>query len=170
MSKQALKNKFGIQSPIEEKGNAKFNLKDADPVDPSWKDSVNAITAEDMALDRELDRLAQEQGPPPDIDPVPAGVGLKKESEVRVLLSEFVDDYAPAKTRSELDDQVWLAKSKGCDSIECTLDVGRSIIRDGSLESVGYFMFKDVKVYIDGAFEKARARDKRTTWDLEEKR
>jgi hypothetical protein len=170
MSKHALKNKSVIQSPIEEKGNAQFNLKDADPVDPSWKDSVNAITAEDMALDRELDRLAQEQGPPPDIDPVPAGVGLKKESEVRVLLSEFVDDYLPARTITELKDQVYLAKANGCDSVECTLEVGKSIIRDGSLETVGYFTFQDVKVYIVGSFEKASARDKRTTWDVEEKR
>lgn len=165
------KHKFKAPTdPLEEKGNAAFNLADAEPVDSNWKDAPGAITAEDLALEAEIQRMAQEQGPPPEIEPVPASAIVTKEKDTRELLSDHVIDYKPATTITELKDQVYLAKANGCDSVECTLQVGKSIVRDGSLETVGYFLFHDVKVYIEGLYEKARARDKRTTWDIEAKR
>jgi len=146
-------------TPLEEKGNPAFNLADAEPVQIDWQEpAVNVITPEDIALDRELERLAMEQ-PLPDVEPAPPE--MKKAVDSPELLSSFVDDYRPATTIRELEDQVHLAKVNGADSVECSMALGRYYVKDGSLETVGYFMFRDIKVYIEGYYERAQARDTR---------
>lgn len=142
-------------------GNPLFNLIDVEPSQTIGIDvAPGAVLPEDLELERSLSSMT---GTLPDIDdPEPIGSVVKKEIELREMLSEKVDDYKPATTRQEITDQVYLAKSEGCNSIEATLKAIRSICRDQSLESVGYFMYHDIKVYIEGFVEKAKARDKQT--------
>ncbi len=119
-----------------------------------------AVMPEDLELDRMLASLTADV---PDIaDPEPIGSVVVKERVKLELLREAVEDYKPASTRQEIMDQVYLAKTEGCDSIEATLLAIRSICRDSSLESVGYFMYHDIKVFIEGRASEAMARDRRT--------
>lgn len=143
------------KTPGQEKGNAAFNLSDAEPVG-EWQ-APAAITKEDLELDRELERMAKntepvlsENEPPP----------VRKLNEAYSLLSEVVENYEPAKTIQELDEQVFDAKSNGCDSIEATPKIVRYFVKDGSVEKVGYFWYKDVRVFLEGFFEKSIAKEK----------
>lgn len=112
-----------------------------------------------MALDRELERMANETAPVPiEPDPVPA---MQKTVEQRELLSEVMD-VQPASTVNELMEQVHLAKESGCDSIEATPTLVRHYCRKKYPSDVGYFVFHDIKVYIAGFFDQANKRDKET--------
>jgi hypothetical protein len=142
-------------------GNPDFNLTGVTPSNTLGDVAVGAITDEDMALDRELDRMANEM-PPPDIDPEPQGVGMaKRETEEYTLLSELMD-VKPASTVNELLEQVHLAKESGADSVEATPALVRHYCRRQYPDKVGYFLFHDIKVYIEGFFEQSIKRDKET--------
>lgn len=146
-------------------GNPEFNLTGVVPTDAM---AANIITDEDRALDRELDRLANDVPPmPADFDPGPA-INIKAEKFDGVLLSEHAD-VSPATTVNELLDQVHLAKENGCDSIEATPALVRHYCRKAYPSDVGYFIFHDIKVYIEGFFAEANKRDRRTTFDLDGK-
>lgn len=149
------------KSPIEEKGDERFNLKDAKPVDPAWRDKAPAaITDEDLALDRELEVMARNTMPEvSDRDPGPA---IKKSIDPYTLLEEFVDNYRPAKNIHELDDQVFKAKHYECDSIYATPELIRYFTKKDYPDKVGYFVYHDIKVYIEGFFEQSSKRDKET--------
>lgn len=143
-------------------GNPDFNLKDAKPVPKNWQDvAPAAVTAEDMALDRQLDAMAAELPPVID-DPDPPGMTVKKENEKREMLGDVVEGYMPAINEEQLRTQVHLAKQEGCDSIEVTGPLAKRFCRDPNLEKVGYFMYHDIKVYIEGFYEQASKRDKQT--------
>lgn len=145
------------KTPADEKGNAAFNLNDAEPVG-DWQ-APAAITDEDRELDRELERMAKTEEPVvSDLGPQP----MRKINEPYTLLREVFDEYQPAKTINELDDQIFEAKVNGCDSVEATSKLVRYFIKDGSAEKVGYFWYKDVRVYVEGFFEKSSAKDKET--------
>lgn len=134
---------------------------------PAIQDAANIVTDEDMELDREIDRIANEN-PPPDIEQGPV-MQLKKEKVVRDLLSEHVDDYKPASTVNELLEQVHLAKEMMCDSIEATPQMIKHFCRKHYPDDVGYFIYHDIKVYIPGFFEQSQKKDQRTTLDIEMK-
>lgn len=153
----------GAKNKVIEKGNPDFNLKDAKPVDPNWQNvAPSAYTAEDAELDRRLNSMAADL-PPVVSDPDPiGGVVARKVIEVRDMLGDVVDDYKPASTDEELRTQVHLAKQEGCDSIEATVPLAKRFCRDPQLETVGYFIYHNIKVYLEGHFEQTNKRDSQT--------
>jgi hypothetical protein len=158
------KNKAKETTPTTEPGNPMFNLKDARPVTTDWQSAppiaAAAITDEDLALERELEKLNLNTEPQiSDPDTMPA---LKKLSEPYTMLSEAVESYKPAKTLQELDDQVMQAKHYECDSIEATVNVVNYFTKGRDPNNTGYFMYKDIRVYIAGFFEHSKKRDLET--------
>lgn len=153
------------QDVIIERGNPEFNLNSAEPSNTIGQEVASAAyTDEDAELDRELEKMAREQEPQVAIDPEPQP--MRKLKENYELLRDHVEDYKPASTVNELEDQVHLAKEYGCDSIEATPKLVRHYNRKDYPEKVGYFIFRNIKVYIDGHFAEAMKRDKIT---MEEK-
>ena len=150
---------------LEEKGNPDFNINGVTPTEVLTQ-PVTDYTAEDRALDYELERMAKEE-PLPDIEP--AHPEPKPEKLDYRLLSDFVENYKPASTINELMFQVDQAKQIGCDSIEGTPALIRHYCRKVYPSDVGYFIFHDIKVYIPGYFEESVKRDKRTIYDLDPK-
>lgn len=120
-----------------------------------------AVTAEDLAFERELQAMANELPPVID-DPDPVGSIVKHEPDRPELLRFAVEDYKPAATDLDLREQIHTAKMNDCDSIEATLPLAKRFCKDPSLETVGYFVMHDIKVYVEGAYEKAKARDQQT--------
>lgn len=111
---------------------------------------MSAVTAEDLAFERELQKLEAEA---PAIEPAPANTTLKKERVLHTLLSEFMD-VEPAKTVTELTTLVHLAKEHGADSIEAAPElIKQYTLRSGYPSDIGYFWFQDVKVWIPGFME-----------------
>ncbi len=144
-----------------EAGNPDFNINKVEPTDV-LSVAHSAPQPEDYELERTLADLGR-QNPMPEIsDPDPPGAVVRKETIAREMLGDAVIDYTPASTKAELDEQVHLAKCEGCDSIEATKTLAKQICRDKLLEQVGYFMYHDIKVYIEGAFEQAKKRDNQT--------
>lgn len=159
-------------NPFDEKGNPAFNLNEAEALtgifdetvkpDFSLKDkelaakpkvevAQSAITPEMLAFERELQAMHLEQPLPGDEKPVV----LQKEYSKSDFLGDDVEGYKPATTLNELDQQVFLAKSKGFNAIEASEEIIKYYTR-GSFESVekeGYFIFKDVKVFIPGRID-----------------
>jgi hypothetical protein len=121
--------------------------------------AMAAITDEDLAFERELQRAAFEE---PIIDDPGPATTFKKEADKRELLSEHVEGIEPAKSVNELLSQVHTAKEAGCDSIEATPEVVRYYCRKHYPDDVGYFIFQDVKVYIAGLHKTKSAQDKLT--------
>ncbi len=147
------KNKLKIDA-----GNPDFNLNEVEPTDV-LATAPSAPLPEDYELERTLADLGR-QNPMPDIsDPDPPGAIVRKEADRREMLGDAVIDYTPASTKTELDEQIHLAKCEGCDSIEATLVLAKQICRDKLLEQVGYFLYHDIKVYIAGSFAQAKKRD-----------
>lgn len=150
-------------SPAEEKGNADFRI--TPEIEAAAKARVNdiapaAITDEDLALDRELEMMSRNSEPVlSDQDTTPP---VKKTVEPYTLLSEFVDNYKPAKTIHELDDQVFRAKHYEADSIEATPELVRYFTKKDYPDKVGYFVYHDIKVYIAGFFEQSVKRERVT--------
>lgn len=141
-----------------EGGNPDFNLNEVEPTD-ILSTAPSSPTMEDYELERTLADLGRQHAAPDISDPDPAGSVVKKEVERREMLGNQVTDYKPASTFEELRDQVHFAKSEGCDSIEATKTLAKKVCKDPLLEQVGYFMYHDIKVYIEGAFEQAKKRD-----------
>ena len=165
MSRQkGSKNKPKI-SPAEEKGNPDFNLNEVEPSQTIGLDiAPGAITSEDYDLDRAIDMIAQSQGNIQAVsDPEPIGMSLSQDKAMRgEMLSDVILDYKPASTDEELRTQIHLAKVEGCDSIEATLAMAKRYCKDPKLESVGYFIYYNIKVYIAGSFKQVKKRDSLT--------
>lgn len=152
----------GSKNKIVEGGNPAFNIKDAKPVDPSWKTAAPAaITAEDLALEARLQSMEVVPLPIAD-DPEPIGMTVKKIADNPNMLSEVMEDYRPASTEDELRNQVHMAKQEGCDSIEATVPLAKRFCRDPQLEKVGYFIYHNIKVYLEGFTSQSIARDNQT--------
>lgn len=133
------------------KGNSDFTL-----TKEMEEKAMAALTDEDLALDRELDLIAQErmaQGP---IDDVAPAIEVQKVRENLEHLSSYVDDYKPASTMAELNEQVHVAKSEGCDAIDATADVIKKIFRadfEKIEKELGFGIYHDVRVFLTGRFE-----------------
>ncbi len=148
-------------TPAPVAGNPKFNLNEVEPSETIGSVvAAGAVLPEDLELDSMLDSLGVPEAHFDDAEP--KGAVAVKEKFRAELLSEAVDGIKIATTRQEITDQAYLAKAEGCDSIEATLPAIRSITRDPSIETVGYFMYHDIKVYLEGHVARARARDKQT--------
>ncbi len=141
-------------------GNPNFNIANVEPTNVlSQEIAPGHILPEDMELERSLQAMVAEMPVIDDIDPT-AGVEVKHVQVKHEMLAEIVDDYKPAASYVELQEQAALAKANGCDSIEATLEACRKVCRDPQLESVGYFTYHGINVYLVGAFEKAKLRDR----------
>lgn len=123
--------------------------------------AVGAITAEDLALDRSLEALANEM--PPEISEGSSFNLIKKEKTSNEMLAEHVENYHPAQTVNELMEQVHLAKQVGADSIEASPEIIRSYTRkSGYPDDVGFFFFQDIKVWIPGFFDTHSRKERET--------
>lgn len=121
-----------------------------------------AVTAEDMALDRMLEETAKSM--PQAIDDGPV-VEVSKPRENLQHLKTYVEDYTPADTMAELTEQIHVAKSEGCDSIDGTAKLVKQIFRadyDKIVSHIGYGIYHDIRVYLEGSFEKTKHKDKMT--------
>jgi hypothetical protein len=119
--------------------------------------AASAITAEDLAFESALQATEATE---PDIEPSP-NTTLKKEKVNLNLLADHIEDYAPAKTHTDLLEQVHMAKQVGADSIEADPKIIRQLtLKSGYPDDVGYFWFHDVKVWIPGFYETHSEKDK----------
>ena len=117
------------------------------------------ITAEDLELDRQLEQIAKQA--PIDHDPTTVIVPEKKR---RDLLRNFTENYKPADSIMVLDDQVYQAQQLDIDSIEGTEKIVKHFCKTSfkEVQKVGYFIYKNIRVYIDGYFEQNKDADKVT--------
>lgn len=126
---------------------------------------LSVYTAEDAALDAEIERVAatkETMEPISDDGPV---VEMKKVKEHLELLRSHVENYKPAATIRELEEQVHIATGEGCDSIEATDQVIKGLFRadfDHIKNETGYGIYKNIRIYLDGHFEKHKNADKLT--------
>lgn len=107
-----------------------------------------AITDEDMAFEAAIQRMHVEQAIPAQEEGVP--LKLTKEHVETNFLGDMTDNYVPAATINDLEAQVFRAKSVGADAIEASEELVRYFTRGAYPEKVGYFMYKDIKVFIPG--------------------
>lgn len=128
---------------------------------PKEEAAAAAIMPEDLEFDRELERIAQAQALPPEVSDRESIREIVKDEPRPEMLHDLIE-CGPANTDEEFRTQVQQAKMHGCDSIEVTIAQAKRWCHDPLLESVGYFIFHDVKVYLEGHFAKASARDKQT--------
>lgn len=117
-----------------------------------------AITNEDMEFEASLQRMHISQEIPNQEDGVP--LVLTTENLDTHFLGDVVDDYAPAKSIIELEDHVFRAKTMGLDSVEATDEVIRYFTRKDYPEKTGYFMYKDIRVFITGRASTYKNSDK----------
>jgi hypothetical protein len=154
-----------------EKGNPKFNLRDAEPVSPTWIETPpntpsvasSAILPEDLELERKLQAMTMQDDPGlaqiSDRDPM---IIVRSDEPKPLLLSAHMPEYGLVTSFDDLKQQVYMAKLEGCDSIVAEPGFAKKVCRDPSLEKVGYFIYHDIKVYLDGQTERAMKRDNET--------
>ena len=163
------KAKDEAKSPAHEKGNPDFRLtpemeeEAMEAFEASFKEgdvALGAITSEDMALDEELKKLQttafDDDGP---------GIEVKKEAIKRDTLRNYVPNYKPAASIMDLQEQIRLAQDNDIDSIEASPALVRHLFRkdfDYIQKTVGYGIYQNIRVYIDGFFEKNKDADKET--------
>lgn len=119
------------------------------------------ITKEDQELDLILERAAK-SNPIQDLGPE---IILKPEHKKRDVLRNHIENYKPASTLMELEEQVSMAKQNDIDSIEATAALVRHIFKssfDHIQKTVGYGIYKDIRVYIDGFFNDHKDADSMT--------
>lgn len=120
-----------------------------------------AITNEDREIELMLERQAK-TNPIQDLGPEMA---LKPEIKKRDVLRNHVEEYKPASSLIELQEQVHHAKSLEIDSIEATPQLLKHIFKrdfDHIRDVTGYAIYHDIRVYIDGFFEKNKDADSLT--------
>lgn len=148
-----------------QKGNASFNEKELpqelvqQTKSALAETAMNAgPTAEDMALDRELERMSRENEPeylPDD----------KREN----ILTKFDDrpdflDVDPAKNFSQLQEFTDMAKSVGVGAIEAEWPVIKYYVKTMTQEQfnkIGYFIYHNVRVYLAGQGMKTKLKEER---------
>lgn len=109
------KNKVKVPDHALAKGNTEFK---AEELSTHEMVAPGAITPEDMDLERHLERLDREN-PIPDIDP-DLSRPLTVDKAPQDHLREHVENYRPASTINELEEQIHVAKSLHCNSIDAT--------------------------------------------------
>lgn len=114
--------------------------------------AMSAVTPEDLAFEAELQRMHVEQQMPDQVDGVPTK--LTQEEARKELLSDVVEGTMPASSLADLEQQVFLAKGHGCNAIEADEKVIRYFTRGSFDQTVanGFFMYKDIKVFVPGKF------------------
>lgn len=123
--------------------------------------ALNSPTPEDLALDRELDRIAKES---PSVDDAgPAPLRVLKEGEL-LTLADVVEGYTPAKTIEQLDMHVHEAKAHGAESTEADDSVFKRLLGPHALDAS--FIYKNLRVYRAGVRESVMASEK---MDIESK-
>ena len=76
------------------------------------------------------------------------------------FLGDLVEGYVPAKNINELEAQVFQAKTVGADAIEASEEIIRYFTRKDYPETQGFFMYKDIRVFIPGRASSFKNRDK----------
>lgn len=168
-----------IPEHAKTKGNPEFNLKAAEPVE--WGDdivpeetpaparapkvrvapevrAVGAITQEDLDLEMHLNKLDREN-PVPNIDP-DLSRPMTKEKISQDHLREHVDNYKAASNINELEEQIHVAKSLGCDSIDADKNLIHRFSR--GKDNGMFIMVKDIRVNYPGQYASGKAQDKVT--------
>lgn len=176
------KNPPEIPNMAMEKGNSAFNLNDAEetglteadlvpPVEMNEVDfteidkkvltpAASAITPEDLAFEAELQSM---DSAPLEFTEADMSMPITKEPVQTEFLGDYVDNYKPADSQMELDRQVYTAQSMGLTAIEATDDVIRFYTK-ASFDvdrKLGYFIYKNIRVFFVGEFRKFVSRDKR---------
>lgn len=154
--------KFALDFNIEEMEKKRFGMEQR-RAEVQQEKALAAITPEDLAFEAELQRMHAETEIPAHVEGVP--IKLTKEEQEKELLSDVLEGTEPAKSLADLDQQVFLAKSHGCNSIEADEKVIRYFTRNSYPEAVGYFMYKDIKVFIPGKFRGHARTDKLSMHD-----
>lgn len=125
-----------------------------------------AYAPEDMELDRALEEMARENRASTPSDNVSVAE-VKKVKENLMHLKDHTEDYRPAATMADLTEQVHVANTSGLglDSIDATATLVRQIFRkdyDYIEKNVGYGIYHNIRVYIDGHFDKHKSADSQT--------
>lgn len=154
-----------------EKGNPAFRLTpDAEKQAlDDFEKNFATITDEDIQLEETLQAQVKQA---PLSDNAPA-LEVRKTKDNVNHLKDISDTYTPANSHADLLEQVHLAKENGCDSIDGTPSLVRATFRrdyEHIEKHVGYGIFHDVRVYIDGYFDKNKDADKMTMSEKLEKR
>jgi hypothetical protein len=120
---------------------------------------IETYGAEDMELDRKLEQMAKRA--PVEESNIQVVVPEKK---TRDVLRNYTENYKPASSIMELDDQCFQAQSHDIDSTEATEAVVKHFCKSSfsEVKKVGYFIYKNIRVYIDGHFEQNKDADKLT--------
>lgn len=121
----------------------------------------SAITNEDLEIEQMLERVAKTQ-PMVDIGP---DMGVIHEKKTRDVLRNHVDAYKPAASIMDLEEQCQMAKMNEIDSIEGTEQIIKHFTKaqyEYIKKNVGYFIYKDIRVYIAGYFEQNKNADSLT--------
>ena len=153
--------KAKLDAELALKGNDEFKLTPAMEAEAKNFDFA-AVTDEDMALDRMLAETAKAQ---PKIDDASPAIEVTKPRENLEHLKTFVEEYMPADSIAELTEQVHVAKSEGCDSIDGTNKLIKQIFRadyEKITTYIGYGIYHDIRVYAEGMFDKVKGVDKMT--------
>lgn len=118
------------------------------------------VTAEDREIDQMLERAAKTQ---PHVDDMGPDIVVAPEKKTRDTLRNYVDDYKPATSLMELDEQVMQAQGFEIDSIEASPALVRHVFKrdyDHIKNVTGYGIYHNIRVYIDGVFEQNKDADK----------
>lgn len=146
---------------VTEAGNPDFNLNDPAVLAHLEQQASTAITAEDLALDMELERMAMEE-PIPDLEPALVTTLTKEKPSTEHLRDHMDGEYRMAQTLNELEHQITIAKRLGCDSIDADPKVIYLYCGKDYPRSLGFFMYKDIKVHFPNEYEGTKARLKQT--------
>ncbi len=144
-----------VPAHAQEKGNPDWNI--ASVVPSSTLTAPGAVTAEDLAFEADLQRMAGEEVLP-DIEQEYLAP-LTKEKREGNHLRDHVDNYSPAKTINELDTQVTIAKPLGAD-----IDVSPQVMKHlfGPTYKLTSAMYKDVRLNLPDTFDSNTAQSKKT--------
>lgn len=167
-----------IPAHAKAKGNPEFNITNVEPVEwgedeartinasianaknsrPDPAIAVGAITQEDTDLELMLNKLDREE-PIPDIGP-DLHKPLTQMKQDQDHLREHVDNYKPASTINELEEQIHIAKSVGCNSIDADKNL---IWRFSRGKDNGMFInVKDIRVNYPGKYADSKSSDRLT--------
>ncbi len=123
--------------------------------------AIAAFTDEDAQLEAAIQNMHLSQDMTAETEPVAL---VTKEVPDSDFLGDLVDDYVPAKNINELESQVFQAKSVGADSIEASEEIIKYFTRKDYPEKQGFFMYKDVRVFIPGRASGFKNSDKGTLY------
>jgi hypothetical protein len=120
--------------------------------------AASVVTDEDLALERELERMAENT--PPEISEGFSENRISVARDDNEMLAHHVSGVKPAATIAQLRDQVFHAKQTGCNSIEATPELIRYYTKPNyPTDDAPYFSFDGIKVWRPDMFEKHKQMD-----------